>query len=330
MGKTYIKEENGKNVLYEENTSPFPFGDKKLGELHENWDGSLETRNAFDENYKLTEERDSLEEVVTCIIPGTIPHDYKVETSEGESGTFKWNSWKEKHEFKKEAADHSSYSSNERISYNRGPPGYGNSKSKDEGGFGVRLFLGAIGIGVGVLIADYTENPNRYNPSYQSPLTQHHSKPRIRKASQEARKKLLENAKDANIVEDFQSFQDSTAEPESRQEIVIPKDEFLDLERLVVRMKRELYAYKKETLEEIESTFVANQISAEEKNWYAKIVESEYNTYLDNFKRKIIGFEMFPKQQQEALLRVIYEDSQNNIDSSKDKQLYILEAKKIK
>ncbi|MBI2670543.1 hypothetical protein HYX18_00985, partial [Candidatus Woesearchaeota archaeon] len=57
MGKTYIKEENGKKVLYEENTSPFFFlPDKNLGELHENWDGSLETRNAFGENYELTEE----------------------------------------------------------------------------------------------------------------------------------------------------------------------------------------------------------------------------------------------------------------------------------
>ena len=44
MGKTYIKEEGGKKVLYEE--SPFIFGDRKLGDLHENFDGSFETRNA--------------------------------------------------------------------------------------------------------------------------------------------------------------------------------------------------------------------------------------------------------------------------------------------
>ncbi len=309
MGKTYIKEENGKKVLYEENTSPFPFGDKKLGELHENWDGSLETRSG---DYKLQEKRNELEEIITCIIPGTEPNDYEVETSDGESGTFEWNSWKERHEFKKEPDDHSSYSSNERISANRGSSSYGSSKSKGRGGFGVRLFLGAISLGVGVLIADiYTENQNRYNPSYQAPIIQkhrtlHHRKPRTGKAYQEAKRKLLEDAKDASIVEDSQAFQDSTTEPERHQEIVIPEDEFLDLKRIIVGMKLEMRAGKKETLEEIGEAYNAKYLSEEERDLYVRNVDSEYSSYIDNMKTKIIAFEMLPKWQKDELTEIIY------------------------
>ncbi|MBI2670542.1 hypothetical protein HYX18_00980, partial [Candidatus Woesearchaeota archaeon] len=246
----------------------------------------------------------------TCVIPDANPHyDYEVETSDGESGTFKWNSQKKRHELEdrvtRQSSDSRSYSHG--TSYDTG-----SSKSKGRGGFGIRLFLGAIALGAGVIIADiYTENPNRYNPSSQAdiilyPRTQYHSKPRTRKAYQEARKELLKNAKDANIVEDFQAFQDSTAEPERHQEIVIPEDEFLDLKRIIVGLKLEMRANKKETLEAIESTFVANQISEKEKNYYVKIVESECNTYLDNFKTKIIGFEMFPKWQKDELTEIIY------------------------
>ena len=305
MGKTYIKEENGKKVLYEENTSPFFFlPDKNLGELHKSWDGSLETSSG---DYKLTEERDGLddlEEIVTCIIPGTKPRDYHAETSDGESGTFEWNSWKERHELEDRVTRQSSGS----RSYSNGTSyGTGSSKSKGRGGFGVRLFLGAIALGVGVLIADiYTENPNRYNPSYQAPITQYHSKPRIRKASQEARKKLLENAKDTNIVEDFQAFQDSTAEPERHQEIVIPEDEFLDLKRIIVGMKLEMRAGKKETLEEIGEAYNVKYLSEEERDLYVRNVDSEYSSYIDNMKTKIIAFEMLPKWQKDELTEIIY------------------------
>jgi len=118
MGKIYIKQEDGKKVLYEENTSPFPFGDKKLGELHKNWDGSLETRNASGENYKLTEEKDFLDFIP---IPGARPHNYEVETSSGKSGKFEWDSCKDRYELKEELTTKypTSYSSNNH-SPNRG------------------------------------------------------------------------------------------------------------------------------------------------------------------------------------------------------------------
>ncbi|MCL5061642.1 MAG: hypothetical protein M0Z70_06615 [Nitrospiraceae bacterium] len=102
MGKKYIKEENGKKVLYEENT--LLFGDKKLGELHENLDGSLETRNAFGENYKASEKGGFLD-VIGDLIPGAKPHDYEVETSSGKFGTFEWNRSRDRYEFKEKAIE---------------------------------------------------------------------------------------------------------------------------------------------------------------------------------------------------------------------------------
>lgn len=93
MGEKYIKEENGKKVLYEKSF----ICDTKLGELYEKFDGSFETRNFCGEDYKLSEKR-SIFGVVTDIIPGTKPHDYEVETSNGKKGTFEYNDWTKRYE----------------------------------------------------------------------------------------------------------------------------------------------------------------------------------------------------------------------------------------
>ncbi|MFA5251853.1 MAG: hypothetical protein WC454_04635 [Phycisphaerae bacterium] len=49
MGEEYIKNEDGKEVVYEKGF----LVDKKIGELHEKWDGSKETRNVFGENVRV-------------------------------------------------------------------------------------------------------------------------------------------------------------------------------------------------------------------------------------------------------------------------------------
>ncbi|MGA1869171.1 MAG: hypothetical protein ACMUJM_11580 [bacterium] len=49
MGERYIKEENAKEVVYEEGI----LGDIKIGELYENLDGSKETRNFFGPEVKV-------------------------------------------------------------------------------------------------------------------------------------------------------------------------------------------------------------------------------------------------------------------------------------
>ena len=49
----YIKEEDGKEVVYKKGLFGF---DSKVGELHEKWDGSKETRNFFGPNVKVEKE----------------------------------------------------------------------------------------------------------------------------------------------------------------------------------------------------------------------------------------------------------------------------------
>lgn len=49
MGEKYIKEEDGKEVLYERG----PLWDYKVGDLHENLGGDKETRNTFGSNVKV-------------------------------------------------------------------------------------------------------------------------------------------------------------------------------------------------------------------------------------------------------------------------------------
>ena len=52
MGEKYIKHENGKEVVYEKGV----FGDRKVGQLHDNIDGSKSTRNIIAENVKVRPE----------------------------------------------------------------------------------------------------------------------------------------------------------------------------------------------------------------------------------------------------------------------------------
>jgi len=101
MGKIYLKEENGKKILYEKNDSPFPFGDKKIGELYERLDGSLETRNVTGENYILSEKRNFLDNLGD-ILPGVNHRTYEVTTSNGKRGIFEWNHSAKRYEFKEE------------------------------------------------------------------------------------------------------------------------------------------------------------------------------------------------------------------------------------
>jgi hypothetical protein len=52
MGEKYIKREDGKEVVYEKGI----FGDRKVGQLHDNLDGSKSTRNIFGENIRVNPE----------------------------------------------------------------------------------------------------------------------------------------------------------------------------------------------------------------------------------------------------------------------------------
>ena len=72
MGDTYIKKEDGKEVVYERGI----FMDTRIGELHENWDGSKETRSVFGPN-------------VTVEAESIFNSNERNGTIDGASGTFK-------------------------------------------------------------------------------------------------------------------------------------------------------------------------------------------------------------------------------------------------
>jgi len=52
MGEKYIKTEDGKEVVYEKGI----FGDRKVGDLQDNFDGSKSTNNIFGENIRVNSE----------------------------------------------------------------------------------------------------------------------------------------------------------------------------------------------------------------------------------------------------------------------------------
>ena len=82
MGRIFIKEEDGKEVAYEEGA----FGiETKIGELHENWDGSKETRNFFGPHVTIEKECDNVFEPFNF-------NKYDREGSvDGENGSFNKN-----------------------------------------------------------------------------------------------------------------------------------------------------------------------------------------------------------------------------------------------
>ncbi len=268
MGKTYIKEENGQKVLYEENTSPFPFGDKKLGELHENWDGSLETRNSFSENYELQEERNELEEIVTCIVPGTKPHDYDVKTSGGGSGTLKWNSWKERHELENNPTKHYSGSGS---SYGGSPYSSGSSKSN---GWGRSIAFGIFAVLVGMslgLIEDYKKNPSRYASFYQVPVVQ-----------------------SQGIVNNYNGYYTKRVHRKTKKQlpkyekILNESSEFQLLQKYITKIKVDLYNDKMAKIAEIREDENSDVVVPEVDIYtYVEALESQYKIYLDNMKTKI-------------------------------------------
>ena len=169
MSKTYIKEENGEKVLYEEGF----LGDRKIGELHENFDGSLETRNVFSDNYSIEQERDSFRDVIETVVPFTNPKDYIVESSEGQSGILEYESIRGRHEGELEnrandsgTLDRTAYSDNSsESSYSPSP------KKKGKGLANKVLIFGRIQrwIGYATLGDEFIVSPNGSPPV--NPLT---------------------------------------------------------------------------------------------------------------------------------------------------------------
>ncbi len=138
MSKTYIKEENGEKVLYEEGF----LGDRKIGELHENFDGSLETRNAFSENYHVEQERDSFREVIETVVPLSNPKDYIIESSEGQSGTLEYESLRGRHEGELEnRANDSGTLDTSGYSNSSSESSYSHSSKKKEKGLAEKVLI---------------------------------------------------------------------------------------------------------------------------------------------------------------------------------------------
>lgn len=163
MGKTYEKDGH----LFEENDGPFPFGDKDLGELHENFDGSKETRNITGTNYRIEKEEPGfLEEVVGTVVPFATPRDRDASTSDGHTGNVHYDEWRKRYELTLDAKPKSE--TNKQDS-----PGHYRPYSGDESptasslskrthsfstkAFGIGFFLLAVFIFISVL--NYTPPP---------------------------------------------------------------------------------------------------------------------------------------------------------------------------
>jgi len=58
MGRVIVKNEDGKEVAYRRESFLGATYDVKIGDLHENFDGSKETRNSFDTNVRVERQRD--------------------------------------------------------------------------------------------------------------------------------------------------------------------------------------------------------------------------------------------------------------------------------
>jgi len=92
MNKLYIKEKNGRKILYQENTFPVP--DKILGELNTNTDDSSETTHSK-EKHTLSEKNGFFKE----IIYDNQNNSYDVIMSNAKPGIFAWNPLKKRHEY---------------------------------------------------------------------------------------------------------------------------------------------------------------------------------------------------------------------------------------
>ena len=97
MNKLYIKEKNGRKILYQENAFPVP--DKILAELNMIRDNSYETTNNK-VKYTLSEESESFKE----IIYNNQNNSYNVIMSNAKPGIFAWNPLKKRHEYEELSA----------------------------------------------------------------------------------------------------------------------------------------------------------------------------------------------------------------------------------
>jgi hypothetical protein len=105
MGKVY--EKDGK--LYQEESFFGLTYDVPVGDLHDNWDGSRETRNICSENYRIEPDRSFTTEMGQLLAgPLAVPPDKIVTTSSGDAGRMKYNEWQRRYEYEtsknKEAA----------------------------------------------------------------------------------------------------------------------------------------------------------------------------------------------------------------------------------
>ncbi len=120
-----------------------------------------------------------------------------------------------------------------------------------------------------------------------------------------------EGGRRKSLVNKVTEFQKSDSNQSSIPEIVIPEKEFQKLQNDIREMKEQVVRDKIDALNEIGEAYKAHQISEKEKNEYVKLV-TNYNPIIDNFRTKVVGFEMFQKRQKDKLIELIYSDEINS------------------